>query len=299
MLTIGSFDGVHKGHMALIEQLKNEAKKHGLKSAIMTFEPHPKIYFNSNSDFKLLNTLDEKINLLKKTGIDYLIIQDFNSDFSNQTPKNFIKKLKDQYQLQRLLMGYDHHFGKNQTGNFEYICSLEKSLGFRTSKIEAITQGGQTISSSRIRKLLKEGKIEKSNQLLGYPYFIQGKVVGGNRIGNKLGFPTANIQVENPYKLIPKQGVYIVKSTIDNQVYYGMMNIGIRPTINGKKEIREVHFFDFEKDIYGKNLKISFLKRLRDEKKFNSLEALTQQLNKDKIKSLEYLKQKGKINKNK
>jgi len=288
-LTVGSFDGVHLGHKALLQQLQAIAKQNGLKTAVMTFEPHPKIFFNPAGDFKLLNTLDEKIKLLQNTGIDYLIVQDFNKEFASLSPEKFIEKLINQFQMKHLLMGYDHHFGKNRSGNFEYIRSLEKKYPFKTSKILAIKQNGENISSSLIRRLLNEGKIEQANKLLGYPYFVTGKVVSGNRIGNKLGFPTANIEVENKYKLVPKQGVYLVKSIIDNIPYYGMMNIGIRPTIDGTKEIREVHFFDFDQDIYGKNIQISFLKRLRDEKKFDSLKDLTHQLHLDKQKSLEYI----------
>jgi len=293
VLTIGSFDGVHKGHKALIGQLKDIAGEKGLKTAVMSFVPHPKIYFNPRKDFKLLNTLEEKINLLEKSGIDYLILPEFNKEFAAQPPEEFIKKLMDDYQMKVLLMGYDHHFGKDKKGNFEYVKSLEPQLGFETQLIKPVVFDGEPISSSRIRRLLKEGKIEKANKLLGYPYFISGKVVSGNRIGNKLGFPTANIQTDSSEKLLPKQGVYIVKAPIEGRDYFGMMNLGVRPTIDGKKQIMEVHFFDFDKDIYGKNLQISFLKPLRPERKFPSLKALTRQLQKDKEESLKWLKKSG------
>ncbi len=290
MLTIGSFDGVHLGHHGLIDQLKEIAYKKGYKTALLTFVPHPKKYFDKEGNFKLLTTDQEKIDLLAGTGIDYLILEDFNKNFASQEPEEFIKKLKNEYGMKVLLMGYDHHFGKDKKGNFEYIRSLAPQLGFETKIIKPVLREGKPISSSLIRKLISEGNIKKANELLGYPYFIQGKVVSGNRIGNKLGFPTANIQPDTKDKLNPKQGVYIVKSPIEGKDVYGMMNIGLRPTIDGTKQIMEVHFFDFDGDLYGKNLKIEFLKRLRNEKKFPSLENLTQQLGEDKKESLEWLK---------
>ncbi len=290
VLTLGSFDGVHLGHHGLIDQLKEIAKNKGYKTALLTFVPLPKKYFDKEGNFKLLTTDQEKIDLLSRTGIDYLILEDFNKDFASQEPEEFIKKLKNEYGMKLLLMGYDHHFGKDKKGNFEYIRSLAPLLDFETQIIKPVLRDGKPISSSLIRKQIIEGDVEKANQLLGYPYFIQGKVVSGNRIGNKLGFPTANIQPDSNDKLNPKQGVYIVKSPIEGEDVYGMMNIGLRPTIDGTKQIMEVHFFDFDGDLYGKNLKIEFLKRLRNERKFPSLDALTKQLGEDKKESLEWLK---------
>ncbi len=287
-ITIGSFDGVHKGHIDLIKQLKETGEQNNLKTAVITFVPHPKIFFKV-PDFKLINTLDEKIDLLKKTEIDYLILQEFNLDFANQQPDDYIRKLIDNYQMKILLMGYDHHFGKDKKGNFVYIKSLEDKMHFETKQIRVLKERNEPVSSSRIRELIKNGKIQEVNELLGYDFFISGKVVSGNRIGNKLGFPTANIEVDDEYKIKPKQGVYIVSSEIDGNKYYGMMNIGIRPTINGTKEISEVHFFNFNQNIYEKFINISFLKRLRKEKKFQSLSDLTAQLQKDKQISFNWL----------
>jgi len=289
-LTMGSFDGVHLGHKELIHQLKEIARKKDYKTAILTFVPHPKLYFDKSGDFKLINTLDEKINLLKDSGIDYLILQDFDRDFASQSPEEYLKKLIDDYHMKSLLMGYDHHFGKDKKGNYQHVKSLAPKMGFDIHLIKPVLKDGEPISSSLIRKLIKTGELERANELLGYPYFIQGEVVSGNRIGNKLGFPTANIKMNSRNKVLPRQGVYIVKSPIDGKEYYGMMNLGVRPTIDGKKQIMEVHFFDFDKNIYGKDLKISFLKPLRSEKKFPSLEALTHQLKKDKEKSLDWIR---------
>ncbi len=299
VLTIGSFDGVHIGHRGMIHQLKELAENNNYKTAVLSFVPHPKKYFDKEGNLKLLTTDKEKAELLEKTGIDYLILENFDEKFASQEPEEFIKKLKDQYGMKILLMGYDHHFGKDRKGNYSYIRSLAPQMDFETEIIKPVLYEGVPVSSSLIRKLIEEGKIEKADKLLGYPYFIRGIVVSGNRIGNKLGFPTANIQIDSSDKLWPKQGVYIVKSPIDGQEVFGMMNIGVRPTIDGKKQIMEVHFFDFDKNLYGKDLQIEFLKRLRPEKKFNSLEALTNQLKEDKKKSLEWIKtQKEKISSN-
>jgi len=322
-LTIGSFDGVHKGHQKVLKQLKDISKQNHTQSVVITFSPHPRIFFHpENNDFKLLNTDFEKSQLLENQGIDYLIIQPFDKKFAEQTPVSFIQKLVENLHMNHLLMGYDHRFGKDKKGDFDMIKPLANKYGFQLHQIDALKMNDLELSSTRIRNELKNGKIEKANELLGYPYFITGQVIKGNQLGRKLGYPTANIEVTMPddqsrkqevgsrelvtgsiksenidssihlfidsstkYKLIPKQGVYLVKSNIDGKDYYGMMNIGFRPTIDGKKQIKEVHFFDLDKDLYGKNLQISFLKRLRNEQKFPSLEALQKQLQRDEIQA--------------
>ncbi len=289
VVTIGSFDGVHKGHQQVLQQLKDLAQKHDMASVVMSFDPHPRIFFNPDSDLRLLTTDDEKAGLLDQQGIDYFVLQAFDRTFANQDPEIFIQQLVDKLNMKHLLIGYDHHFGKNRKGDYEFIKTLEPKYGFTTHKIEAVRMNDTNLSSTHIRKALKEGDIALANSYLGYPYFFTGKVVKGNQLGRKLGFPTANIQIEDMYKHIPKQGVYIVKSVFDEKPVYGMMNIGYRPTIDGKKQIIEAHFFDFDKDIYDQPIRISFLKRLRDEQKFPSLEALKAQLKKDKAAALEYL----------
>ncbi len=282
-VSIGSFDGVHLGHRKILTRLKEIAGKNNRKTLVISFSPHPRIYFNPDTELKLLTTDEEKKQLLQEQGIDFLILQDFNAGFAGQDPEEFIEKLVNKLHMKDFLFGYDHHFGKNRSGDFDFVKSLENKYHFKTHRIDAFLKDGQEISSTLIRNLLQEGKVKQAAGYLGYPYFITGKVVKGNQLGRKLGFPTANISIENPYKLVPKQGVYLVRSVIDNQPVYGMMNIGFRPTIDGKEQIKEVHFFDFGKDLYDQKIQVSFLERMRDEQKFPSLEALKEQLKKDEI----------------
>ncbi len=288
-VTIGSFDGVHLGHQKVLEQLKKNSAAHQTKSVVICFDPHPRIFFDANTDLRLLNTNKEKIELLEKQQIDYFILEKFTKDFADQEPEIFIRALIKHLNMKYLLIGYDHQFGKNRNGNFEHIKALEQRLGFKTIKIDALKEKDLALSSTKIRQTLQNGDIEHANKYLGYCYFISGKVVQGNMIGRKLSFPTANIDISNKYKLIPKNGVYIVRATINRKNVYGMMNIGYRPTIDGKKLISEVHFFDFDQDIYEQEIDICFLHRMRDEQKFNSLDALKKQLQADKKNALEWL----------
>lgn len=280
-VTIGSFDGVHLGHQKVLQDLIKDARQTGAKSIVISFDPHPRIYFDPNTDLRLLNTTAEKTDLLAKQGIDYLILQKFDQNFADQSPEKFIQKLAENLNMKDLLIGYDHRFGKDRQGGYDFIRSLESKYHFKTHKIEPVRLNNLDLSSTKIRQALKAGQVELAQQYLGYPYFLTGLVVKGHQLGRQLGFPTANIEVQDSYKLIPKQGVYVVKSLIDGQPVYGMMNIGVRPTIDGKKQILEIHFFDFNKDLYGREIPVYFLKRLRDEKKFPNLEALKNQLQKD------------------
>lgn len=280
-VTIGSFDGVHLGHQKVLQDLIKDARQTGAKSVVISFDPHPRIYFDPNTDLRLLNTTAEKTDLLAKQGIDYLILQKFDQNFADQSPEKFIQKLAENLNMKDLLIGYDHRFGKDRQGGYDFIRSLESKYHFKTHKIEPVRLNNLDLSSTKIRQALKAGQVELAQQYLGYPYFLTGLVVKGHQLGRQLGFPTANIEVQDSYKLIPKQGVYVVKSLIDGQPVYGMMNIGVRPTIDGKKQILEIHFFDFNKDLYGREIPVYFLKRLRDEKKFPNLEALKNQLQKD------------------
>ncbi len=288
-VTIGSFDGVHLGHQKILNDLKQIAQNTGTKSVVISFDPHPRLFFNPDTDFKLLSTNEEKAALLAQQGIDYLILQKFDKNFANQTPEEYIKRLAQSLNMKHLLIGYDHRFGKNREGNFDLIKSLESKYGFKTHQIDPLTIDDLNVSSTAIRTALKNGQVALANKYLGHLYGISGQVVAGNQLGRQLGFPTANIQLNTPHKLLPKQGVYVVKSMIDNQPVFGMMNLGLRPTIDGTKQIMEVHFFDFDKDLYGQTIPIYFIKRLRDEQKFPNLEALQNQLKKDAEASLEII----------
>ena len=281
VVTIGSFDGVHLGHQKVLNDLKAIAKNKNARTVVISFEPHPRLFFNPDMDLRLLTSADEKAELLSQQNIDELVLQKFDDEFAGQDAETFVRKLVENLNMTDLLIGYDHRFGKDRKGTFDFVKSLEPKYGYKTHKIEPLIIDGQPVSSSIIRKVLLDGYVRLAQTYLGRPYVLTGQVVEGNRLGRTLGFPTANIKVGAPYKLIPKQGVYLVKSIIDNQPVFGMMNIGVRPTIDGKKQIMEIHFFDFNGDLYGKSIPVYFLERLRDEQKFPSLEALQNQLKKD------------------
>lgn len=283
VLTIGTFDGVHEGHQKLLKQLINISKQENKGATLLTFFPHPRMVLQKDSNIKLINTIDEKIELLQKCGIDELIIHPFDKEFSRLTAYEFVRNyLVEKIKVSKLVIGYDHHFGKNREGNFEQLQEYGEMFGFNVEEITAKTLNDIAISSTKIRRALENGNVKKANLYLGYNYMLNGKVVHGNNIGNKIGFPTANISIAEPYKLIPKNGSYVVKSIIYNKTYYGMMNIGNRPTIDDNKQTIEIHFFDFENDIYGKKIKIEILDFIREEQKFNSIEELKTQLHFDK-----------------
>ena len=283
IITIGTFDGVHLGHQKVIKQLLNSSKKEDEVSLLLTFFPHPRMVLQKNSSLKLINTIEEKSDLLKNLGLDELIIHPFDQEFSRLTAYEFVRNvLVNKLNISKLIIGYDHHFGKNREGNFEQLQEYGEIFGFEVEEISVKNLNDISISSTKIRKALNEGGINKANNYLGYNFMLSGEVVRGNNLGEKIGFPTANINIEETYKLIPKAGVYIVKSIIKGVLYYGMMNIGNRPTINGKHQTIEVNFFDLEGDLYGKTIKVELLKFLRDEQKFDSIDHLRTQLYQDK-----------------
>ena len=288
-VTIGSFDGVHLGHQKVLKDLRDIAKTNHALSVVISFEPHPRFFFNPGTDLRLLTTTKEKIDLLSQYHIDELILQKFDAGFASQDAEIFVKKLVENLNMKDLLIGYDHRFGKDRKGTFDFVKSLENKYDFKTHKIEPLIIDEQEISSSLIMQILSKGEVDLAKKYLGRPYFLTGTVVRGNRLGRKLGFPTANIIIKDTEKLIPKQGVYLVFSSIDNKIVYGMMNIGYRPTIDGTRLIMEVHFFDFTGDLYDKNITVHFLKRLRDEQKFPDLNALKNQLKKDAEMSRELI----------
>ena len=289
-VTIGTFDGVHFGHQRILEKLVSDAKKAGKKSILLTFFPHPRMVLQKDSSLELINTIEERKNLLAKTGLDYLIIHPFSKEFSRLTALAFVRDiLVNQFNVSKLCIGYDHHFGKNREGNITQLQEYSKLYDFDIEEIPAQDIDDVSVSSTKIRKALAEGNVKTANTYLGYPFMLNGNVVNGKQLGGKIGFPTANIDVEEVYKLIPKTGVYVVRSTIKDEIIYGMMNIGKRPTVDGKHQTIEVHFFDFNQDLYEQSLTVELLYFLRDEHKFDSVEHLISQLQKDEIQARDFI----------
>ena len=286
VVTMGMFDGVHKGHLSLVSRVKESAELIGGESVIITFWPHPRvILFPDEINLRYLTTIDEKINLLTNAGIDHLIIIPFTKELSEMTACEFTKSiLVNKLNIKHFVAGFDHHFGKNREGSFKELKKCASEFHFSLEQFGAISLKGENISSTRIRKLIEEGKIHLANNFLGYDFFIYGKVIQGNKIGRSIGFPTANIEITDSHKLKPGIGVYAVEVKFENQVFKGMLNIGFRPTINQDIKVKtiEVHIFDFNKDIYDKNVSIVFKKKIREEKKFNNFEELKEQLISDK-----------------
>lgn len=284
VVTVGTFDGVHKGHRVVIEKLHELKDKYGCRSVVVTFDPHPQLVLkNRGTEIKLLSTIEEKLDIFESLGIDAVNIIKFTKEFATTDAESFLKKyLVNGIGLEHLVLGFDHSFGKDREGNFESLKSLTGKYGFELHKVEEY-KGESKINSTTIRNLLLAGEAEKAGEILGDDYTFSGLVVKGDRRGNTIGYPTANIRVAEEHKLLPKNGVYAVKAVVDGKEYYGMMNIGNRPTVSSGDEIFiEVNIFDFSSDIYGKQIKVALKKYMRDEKKFGSLEDLIMQLNKDK-----------------
>jgi riboflavin kinase/FMN adenylyltransferase len=285
VLTIGTFDGVHIGHQKIIQQLNEEATKINGESVLFTFYPHPRmVIFPESHGLKLIQTQNEKLEKLKRFGLKNVIVQPFTKEFSNLSATEFVRDfLVEKLKVKKLVIGHDHQFGKNREGNLEFLQKMSKIYNFEVFEIPAQEIDEVNISSTRIRKSIESGKIEIADTYLGEPFEINGTVVKGNQLGRTIGYPTANISLENDIKIIPGNGVYLVKVELENQpIYIGMMNIGIRPTIqNNLTKTLEVHIFDFNADIYDQSIKVKILSRIRNEQKFNSIEELTNQLKKD------------------
>lgn len=283
VVTSGTFDGVHLGHQKILDCLKETAKIKGGESVIITFFPHPRmVLFNDSQNLKMLNTISEKIYLLAHFGIDHLVIIPFTREFSEIDSQTFIQSiLIEKIGAKVLVIGYDHRFGKNREGGFVYLKENASKFGFEVVEIPRHDVESIGISSTIIRNSIFAGDVQQASQLLGANYNLTGKVVKGKQLGRTLGYPTANIYVVEAYKLIPADGVYAVYITYDNQIFKGVLNIGKRPTIEGKDRTIEVNIFDFDKEIYGENLSIAFEKKIRDEEKFESLDALKEQIQLD------------------
>jgi len=288
VITVGAFDGVHTGHSKIIDQLKAEAAAVNGESVIITFHPHPRMVVKSDSGIQLLNSFPEKIGRLQFSGVDHLVVIPFNEAFASQSASEYVKNfLVANFHPHTIVIGYDHRFGKGREGDYKLLEKLGLEFGYLVREIPEQVLNEITVSSTKIRKALLAGDIETANACLGYDYIISGEVIQGNQLGRTLGFPTANIEPTDPDKLIPGNGVYAVEVGIfyGNGLHAGlkgMLNIGNRPTIDGRNRVIEVNIFDFSGDLYGKTLIITFKKRLRDEEKFNGLEALKLQLEKDK-----------------
>ncbi len=291
IVTIGTFDGVHIGHQKIIEKLTQKAKNLDCESLVLTFFPHPRMVLQGDSDIKLLNTIDEKALLLEKAGVDNLIIHPFDQAFSRLTAEEFVSKvLVDAFHVKKIIIGHDHRFGRNRTATINDLELFGKQFDFEVEQISVQEINEVAVSSTKIRTALESGNVVLANTYLGYEYLLSGIVIRGKQLGRTIGFPTANIQIQESYKLIPKQGVYIVKSSINDNVVYGMMNIGFNPTVNGTKLSVEVHFLDFDSDLYDKTLVISVLERIREEQKFESIDDLKKQLKRDKEYVISFLK---------
>lgn len=281
--TIGFFDGVHLGHRFLIQQVKIAAAQNGWSSTIITFPVHPRQVIQSEFQPQLLSTLEEKIELLSATGIDNCVLLPFTKELSQLTAWQFMQMLHDQYQVRMLVIGYDHRFGHNRTETFEDYCRYGQELGIHVIQAMAYTQEQDNVSSSAIRRALQTGDIKTANHFLGYHYHLEGTVVDGYKVGRKIGFPTANLKVDFPYKLIPSVGVYAVSVHLNGQTYKGMLNIGHRPTLNNGENLSiEVHILDFNDNIYHQKIRLEFIDFLRPEAKFNSVDELIEQMHKDK-----------------
>ena len=288
ILTLGTFDGIHQGHKKIISKLTTESKKNNLRSIILTFFPHPRNVVSSEK-VKLISTIDEKIEIFSKLEIDELIIQDFNKSFSNISAEEFIKLLVDNLNLKKIIVGYNHRFGKNRLADINVLRDFSFKYDFEVIEIEAFEVEKIKISSTNIRNAINEGNIDVCNTYLGYSFNINGIVVKGKSIGKSIGFPTANINIAEEYKIIPKNGVYLVLCFFERNKYHGMMNIGFNPTFGSNKKTIEVNIFDFNKDLYGKNIKIEFLKFIRDEIKFDNVKMLKTQLNIDRENCIKHI----------
>lgn len=290
VVTLGTFDGVHLGHQKIIDRLRNSASKNDLESVVLTFSQHPRAVLHVDSNIKLLNSNDEKIALLAKKGIDNLIIHPFDTQFSGMTGEEFVRTvLVGKLNIRKIIIGYDHRFGKNRNSNIDDLIVYGKQYDFEVEQISAKEINDVSISSTKIRNAITEGEITLANKYLGYHYFLTGTVIKGKQLGQTIGFPTANLQIEEGSKLIPKNGVYVVKTVLNNVAVYGMMNIGTNPTVDGKTLSIEVHFFDFDDDLYNQKITVSILRRLRSERKFESVALLQEQLQKDRTASLSFL----------
>jgi riboflavin kinase/FMN adenylyltransferase len=289
ILTLGTFDGVHIGHKKILEKITQNTQDGKYESLVLTFFPHPRMVLQEKSEIKLLNTIAEKTKLLENTGIENLVIHPFNESFSRLTAEEFVSSiLVNQFHIQKIIIGHDHRFGRNRTADINDLIAFGEQYGFEVEQISAQEIKDVSVSSTKIRNALTEGDMNLTNEYLGYEYFLTGTVARGKQLGRTIGFPTANLKIEEEYKLIPKNGVYIVKSTINKKLIYGMMNIGFNPTVGGQTQSIEIHFLNFDEDIYDLEITVSLLQYVREEQKFDSVTLLKEQLENDKKITLDF-----------
>jgi len=291
VLTLGTFDGVHFGHKKILEKVTQNTENDKYESLVLTFFPHPRMVLQEDSDIKLLNTIEEKIQLLDEIGIQNLVIHPFDEKFSRLTAEEFVKNiLVNQFHIHKIIIGHDHRFGRNRTADIEDLKAFGKQYDFEVEEISAQEIKEVSVSSTKIRHALIDGNVALANEYLGYNYSLTGIITQGKQLGRTIGFPTANLKLEENFKLIPQNGVYIVKSIIASKTVFGMMNIGFNPTVDGKNQTIEINYFDFNEDLYGQKITVSILERIRSEQKFDSVTLLKEQLEKDKNTALAYFK---------
>jgi len=290
IVTIGTFDGVHIGHKEILKKLTSEAARLDLESVILTFFPHPRMVLQKESDIKLINTIDERIAIFSKTDLDHLIIHPFTKEFANLSAEAYVKNvLVDGLNVKNIIIGYDHRFGKNRTANIDDLKNFGKEFGFEVEEISAQELDDVAVSSTKIRRALDNGDLETANNYLCYPFMLNGTVVKGKGIGKTISFPTANLEIRETYKLIPKNGVYVVKSVLDGNETFGLMSIGTNPTVGGTSRTIETYFLDTEKDLYGQTIEIALLAKIREEETFDSLESLQKAIKSDEAFARKYI----------
>lgn len=289
-MTIGTFDGVHLGHRKIIDRLLASAQSNDLESVVLTFFPHPRMVLQKDTGIKLINSIDERIALLEACGLDHLIIHPFTQEFSRLTAEEFVKDiLVDQLKARKVIIGYDHRFGRNRNANIDDLKAFGEHYDFEVEEISKQDVDDVAVSSTKVRKALDEGNITLANEYLGYPFMLNGIVSRGKGLGKKFNYPTANLKIEEDYKLIPAKGVYVVQATLANERVYGMMSIGTNPTVGGSDLTIETFFFDFDANLYDQHLQIELLTRIRDEKKFNSVDELIAAMQADERFSRDFI----------
>jgi riboflavin kinase/FMN adenylyltransferase len=294
VITIGTFDGVHIGHRAIVERLVATAEEEGLSSVVLTFFPHPRMVLQKNSDIKLINTLAEKKQHLENIGLDYFVVEPFTYEFSRLSALEYVRDiLVNQLKAKKIIIGYDHRFGRNRNANIEDLKKYGKKYGFEVEEIGAQQLDEVSVSSTKIRIALEAGDITTANKYLGYTYTVQGSVVQGKALGRTIGYPTANLHVPETYKLIPRNGVYVVQAFLNNKRTYGITSIGTNPTVGGTTKTIETFFLGIDKDLYGDSLQLQFLTHIRDEATFKNVETLKQAIQKDEAFARDYIQTLG------